>query len=74
MAQENYVIRKMTRDDLEVAVQLAKREGWNPGLYDADSFYAQDPNGFLIGILDGEPISCISVVKYGSNYGFLEPV
>jgi GNAT superfamily N-acetyltransferase len=68
---ENYIIRTMTRDELDFAVELAAGEGWNPGLFDADSFYAADPEGFLIGLLDGEPISCISAVRFSDDYGFI---
>ena len=66
----NYQIREMRRDELDLAVEWAALEGWNPGLHDADCFYATDPGGYLVGLLDGEPISSISVVKYGS-YAFL---
>lgn len=61
----------MTRCDLDVAVAWAAAEGWNPGLHDADCFYAADPTGFLMGVLDGEPIASISVVKYGQTFGFV---
>lgn len=66
-----FVIRQMQRSDLETAISWAAKEGWNPGLYDAASFFATDPNGFFIGELDGEPISCISAVAYGENFGFI---
>lgn len=66
-----YTIRTMTRAELNMAVDWAAAEGWNPGLYDADSFYAADPNGFLLGLLGDEPIATISVVKYGASFGFL---
>lgn len=46
-------------------------EGWNPGNTDAYAFFAADPGAFLIGRLDGEPQTCISVVKYGTGFGFL---
>lgn len=52
-------------------VEWAAKEGWNPGLYDADAFYATDPKGFLIGFLDNQPIACISAVSYGPSFGFL---
>lgn len=61
----------MTRADLDLAVEWAAQEGWNPGLHDADCYFAADPNGFLIGVLNGEPIASISVVRYGSAFGFL---
>ncbi|HEX2788775.1 MAG TPA: GNAT family N-acetyltransferase [Ignavibacteria bacterium] len=61
----------MTRKDLDIAIEWAAQEGWNPGLKDADCFYQTDPNGFFIGELDGEPISTISAVKYGNEFGFI---
>jgi GNAT superfamily N-acetyltransferase len=67
----NYTIKPMTRADLAVAVDWAAAEGWNPGLHDADCFYAADPSGFLMGWLGDTPIAAISVVKYGASFGFL---
>jgi hypothetical protein len=64
-------IRIMRRAEVDLALEWAAREGWNPGLTDADCFHAADPDGFLIGCLAGEPIGCISVVRYGENFGFL---
>ncbi len=61
----------MTRAEVAIAIDWAAAEGWNPGLHDADCFYAADPDGFLIGLLNGEPIAVISVVKYGAAFGFL---
>lgn len=66
-----YHIRTMRREELDFAVDLAAAEGWNPGLHDAAAFFAADPGGFLVGLLDDEPIGCISVVRYGSGFGFL---
>lgn len=54
-----------------MAIEWAAAEGWNPGLGDADSFYAADPNGFFIGELDNKPIATISAVKYGDTFGFI---
>jgi GNAT superfamily N-acetyltransferase len=71
MRKKKLFIRTMSRAEIDLAVDWAAREGWNPGLYDADSFYAADPNGFLIGHLGDEPVAIISVVKYGSSFGFL---
>ena len=61
----------MIRKELDIAVEWANREGWNPGLYDADCFWAQDPKGFFIGLLEGEPIATVSAVRYGNSYGFM---
>ena len=61
----------MSRTELDLAIGWARDEGWNPGLHDATPFHAADPEGFLVGVLDGRPISSISVVRYGETFGFL---
>ncbi len=71
MPKSDYAIRVMTRQELDMAIDWAAEEGWNPGIYDADCFYAADPNGFLVGLLGDEPIATISAVKYGNSFGFL---
>ena len=67
----SFQVRPATRKKLDVMVEWAANEGWNPGLYDADAFYATDPKGFLLGSLDDQPIACISAVSYGPSFGFL---
>lgn len=71
MRNRSYTVRAMNRQEVDIAVDWAAAEGWNPGLYDADCFYAADHNGFLIGLLEDEPIATISAVKYGASFGFL---
>lgn len=71
MNADNYIIRVMNRDEVNLAIELASLEGWNPGLYDADSFYQADSQGFLIGILNEEPIATVSAIRYGKKFGFL---
>jgi GNAT superfamily N-acetyltransferase len=61
----------MTESELNLALEWAATEGWNPGLYDAACFYAVDPNGFFLGEFVGEPIGCISAVAYDEHYGFV---
>jgi ribosomal protein S18 acetylase RimI-like enzyme len=61
----------MTEGDLALALEWAAEEGWNPGLHDARSFYAADPDGFLLGEFDGRPVGSVSAVRYGSSFGFL---
>jgi GNAT superfamily N-acetyltransferase len=67
----DFQIRTMRREELALAIDLAAREGWNPGLHDAECFFSADPGGFLIGELLGEPIGCISAVSYAGRYGFV---
>jgi ribosomal protein S18 acetylase RimI-like enzyme len=64
-------IRAMTPVDLDVAIGWAAAEGWNPGAGDATAFRVADPEGFLIGTIDTEPVACISVVNYGDAFAFL---
>ncbi|MFE0641028.1 GNAT family N-acetyltransferase [Streptomyces sp. NPDC058877] len=49
----------------------AAAEGWNPGRADIPAFFAQDPQGFFLGRIDGEPVSAVSVVTYDDSYAFL---
>ena len=57
--------------DVRLMAQWAADEGWNPGDADSDAFFVADPSGFLIGRLDGRPVSCISIVRYGQDAAFL---
>jgi hypothetical protein len=66
-----FEIAVASADDVQRMAQWAGDEGWNPGNTDAHAFFAADPGGFLVGRLDGEPVTCISVVKYGQGLGFL---
>jgi ribosomal protein S18 acetylase RimI-like enzyme len=65
------VIRPMKPADLDLAVEWAAREGWNPGLADAPAFRAADPDGFLMGFVDEKPVTAISAVRYGESFGFI---
>ena len=67
---EGFIIRRASRFEINFAIEAAASEGWNPGLYDGDSFYTADPDGFFIGTLNRSIIGCISAVNYGS-FGFI---
>jgi len=69
--QGNYIIRTMGPEEVPLAVDWAAAEGWNPGLGDAECFLAADREGFLVGLLDGEPVACISAMRYGAGFGFV---
>lgn len=69
---DGYAIRRMARPELDFAIALAAAEGWNPGLRDADAFWAADPEGFFLGLLDGRPAATLSAVRYDSGgFGFM---
>ena len=67
----NLTVRQMTRAELDQAIDWAAAEGWNPGHGDADCFYAADPGGFFVALLDGRPAGSISAVRYGNDFGFI---
>ena len=71
MTPDDMNIRQMTRDELDIVVDWAAREGWNPGLDDADVFWATDPEGFVAAEIGGELIGGGSIVAYGKKYGFM---
>ncbi|MFJ6479090.1 MULTISPECIES: GNAT family N-acetyltransferase [unclassified Streptomyces] len=57
--------------DMRLMRDWADEEGWNPGDSDRFAFAVADPEGFLMGRLDGEPVACISAVRYGGGFGFI---
>ena len=70
METTRLTIRPLQPEEMSLALEWAAAEGWNPGLHDAEPFLAQDPQGFLIGLLDGNPIAIISAVRYGAAFAF----
>jgi len=64
-------IRTMRPDEISIALNWAAAEGWNPGLADDACFAVADPEGFLIGEVDGTPAATVSCVNYGSDFAFL---
>jgi hypothetical protein len=65
------IIRTMGRAEVELALDWAAGEGWNPGLDDATPFQVSDPDGFMVVLADGAPAATISVVRYGADFAFL---
>src|SRR6266436_5014945 len=70
-AMNDLSIRTMRPDEISIAVNWAAAEGWNPGLADDACFAAVDPEGFLIGELDGAPAATVSCVNYSASFAFL---
>ncbi|MFE2874233.1 GNAT family N-acetyltransferase [Streptomyces roseus] len=57
--------------DMGLIRHWADEEGWNPGDSDRFAFAVADPAGFLVGRIGGEPVACISAVRYGPDFGFI---
>lgn len=64
-------LRPLTRGELDVAVEWAAAEGWNPGDADAQVFWDTDPDGFVGADGDGELVATGSIVSYGGAFGFM---
>jgi len=67
-----YLVRTITKEELKnIHISWAALEGWNPGLHDEEAMYDVDPDGYFIGLLDNEPIACISAVSWNKDFGFV---
>jgi GNAT superfamily N-acetyltransferase len=71
MSEQAFEIRTATREEVDFAIDLAAREGWNPGKHDGECYYTADPNGFFIGSVNHEPVATMSAVRYGADFGFV---
>lgn len=64
-------IRRASRADLDIMIEWAAEEGWNPGLGDAGPFWAADPEGYWVADGEGAPVAAISLARYNESFGFL---
>lgn len=67
----NLMIRQMTRDEVDELVGWAANEGWNPGLHDAELFWATDPEAFIAADFDRELIGGGAITSYSGDFGFM---
>lgn len=65
------VIRNMTRPELDELFDWAAREGWNPGVHDAELFWASDPAAFIAASRGGELIGGGAITSYNGDFGFM---
>lgn len=63
--------KQLKRSELDTLVTWAKEEGWNPGMYDAEVFWATDPEGFYGCYNNDELIGGGSIVSYDGLFGFM---
>ena len=64
-------IENMSQSEVEMAIEWAAQEGWNPGISDAASFRVADPRGFLIAKMGNQAVAVMSAVQYGEQFGFI---
>lgn len=65
------VMRTMTRSDVDKLVAWAAREGWNPGLHDAELFWATDSEAFIAADLEGKMVGGGTITSYNDEFGFM---
>lgn len=70
MINKDYKIRRMRADEIQIAINWAAQEGWNPGIHDAKTFYQADSNGFFIGEIGDRAVSVGSAVAYDDQFAF----
>ncbi len=68
---DKYHIRSLRVEEMDLPIEWARQEGWNPGLQDGAGFHAADPEGFLVAEMDGQPVGTISAVRYDDTFGFI---
>jgi GNAT superfamily N-acetyltransferase len=61
-------IRPMSRDELDVVLDWADQEGWNPGLSDADVFWRIDRSGLWAIDVDGILVGSGATIAHGSTH------
>ena len=65
------VFKQLDLTGLRVLIDWALSEGWNPGLSDAELFYAADENGFVGCFIEDELIGGGALVSYDDDFGFM---
>lgn len=61
----------LNRADFDVLMDWCDFEGWNPGRHDREAFWIQDPRGYRGFHWNGALIAGGSVVRYGTEFGFM---
>jgi hypothetical protein len=65
-----YIVSRMKKSEIVLAMDWAAKLGWNPGLHDDMCFYQADPNGFFAGKLNNQIVAIASCVVYDDEFAF----
>lgn len=66
-----FSLGRMSQNEVATAIDWAAEEGWNPGLRDAEAFYACDPEGFYVAKVGDDIVGVCSNVCYNQDFAFL---
>ena len=67
----NFNIRPLKDRDIPLVTKWARDENFAPGQGDLGIYKHTDQQGIWTGLLNDQPIGCISGVKYNNSYGFI---
>ena len=72
LVREEFNVRPIkTEEEFQtVVINAMAKEGWRPGLKDAECFLACDPTLGFVGELDGQSIGCMTMTKYDNRLAF----
>ena len=68
---DNLQLRQIDIEGVKTLVNWAEKEGWNPGIHDAEVYFATDPEGFYGYFDNDELIAGGSIVSYQNAFGFM---
>lgn len=63
--------QKLDFEGLKTLIDWADKEGWNPGINDAEVFFKTDPDGYYGYYYHDELIAGGSIVSYDKRFGFM---
>lgn len=63
--------RPLSRGEIDLVVEWAASEGWNPGYQDAEAFYLADPEAFWGMEVEGNLVGAGAIASYEGKIGFM---
>jgi len=60
-------IRNLALPEMAFLMEVAHKEGWNPGLYDGAAFFQSDPESFFLAEQNGVLVGGISAHRYAAD-------
>jgi len=67
---DEIIIRKAMPREIPVFTEWAGKEGWNPGIHDAECHYEVDPEGWFVAVLNDEIVGTIALTNYDDSFSF----
>jgi GNAT superfamily N-acetyltransferase len=68
---ESASLRPLNQHEHATLLSWAAKEGWNPGLEDAELYWQLDPDGYLGIEVDQRFVGGGAIIKHSPNFGFM---